>query len=319
MIKKRRIPVLAVAAIALTAVSAFAYWTTNSTAGSLGSAASASVNGGATPSAALGSVGREVSVSWGASTLSNGAPVAGYLLKRYPDGGGVPAISPIGSCTGTVSGVTCVEDDTPPGYWRYTVTPVVGSWHGAESALSGLVIVGSATLTVNGSPFGNAAFTPAFATTTGSITGFSGTGTGGHGENVSYRLDAATSLTGSPTYVGTDGNTAVSSLGIPKSGGDGPHTVYALGDAAYQPSQASVGIVIDTTAPSVGAMLSPAANAAGWNNSTPVSVSLSANDDSGSGLAQIKYTVDGSDPTTSGTAQVYSGSPLSFPRRGRPR
>src|SRR5262249_47398409 len=144
--------------------------------------------------------------------------------------------------------------------------------------------------------FGDAAFTPATANATGSIAGFSGTGSGGHGENVSYSLDGSTTLTGSPTSVGTNGGAAITSLGLPRSAGDGAHTVTATGDAAYHPSQASTGIVIDTTAPTVSVQLSPTPNAAGWNNTTPVSVALTANDGSGSGINQIKYTTDGSDP-----------------------
>ena len=123
-------------------------------------------------------------------------------------------------------------------------------------------------------------------------------------------------LTGSPAFVGTDGNATITSLGIPKSAGDGSHTVYALGDAAYLPSQASAGIVIDTTAPVMSAQLSPTPGAGGWNNTSPVSVALSADDGTGSGVSQFKYTTDGSDPKTSGTAQVYTGSPFNVSAQG---
>ena len=179
--------------------------------------------------------------------------------------------------------------------------------------LSGIVSVGAATLNVNGSPFGDAAFTPSFATTTGSISGFSGFN---GGEGVSYRLDGATALTGSPTSVATNGSASITSLAIPKSAGDGAHTVYALGDAPYYASAASTGVVIDTTAPSTAASLSPTANGTGWNNTAPVSVTLSADDGSGSGISLIRYTTDGSDPTTSGTAQSYSGSPFTIAAQG---
>jgi hypothetical protein len=295
-------PVIVAILIVGTAATAWAYWTTNAAAGSTGAATAATVNQGATPSLTLTLIGREVSLSWGASTLSNGTAVTGYLTKRYPAGGGIGTISPIGTCSGTVASMGCLEDDVPPGNWQYTVTPILGSWRGTESLLSGIVTVGAAMMGVNGSPFGNAAFTPAFATTTGSISGFAGS------EAVSYRLDAATALTGSPSAVGTNGAAAITSLAIPKTAGDGAHTVYALGNAAYVASQASAGIVIDTTAPIATATLTPAADATGWNNTTPVGVTLSANDGSGSGVNQIKYTIDGSDPTTSGTAQIYSGS-----------
>ena len=314
--KARRLPVLVAAALAITTASAFAYWATGSAAGSIGSASAASVNQGSTPSAGLTAAGREVSVNWGASTLSNGVSAGGYLVKRYPAGGGVATISPIGTCTGTVTGITCLEDDTPPGSWQYTITPTIGNWQGSESLLSGVVTVSGANLGINGSPFGDAAFPPAIATTTGTVSGFSGTGSAGHGEGLTYRLDGATTLSGSPAFVGTDGNAAITSLGIPKSAGDGPHTVYALGDAAYVPSQASAGIVIDTTAPNVSAQLSPLPGAGGWNNTSPVDVALVADDGTGSGVSGIKYTTDGSDPKTSGTAQVYTGSTFAISGEG---
>jgi hypothetical protein len=306
-----RLAPLAVAGlVAGTAATAWAFWTTNAAAGSHGTAAAATVLQGSTPTVSLTAIGREVSVSWGASTLSSGANVTGYVVTRYPAGGGAGDMSPIGTCSGTVAALACLENDVPPGSWQYTIAPVVGSWRGTASSLSGIVTVGGSALSVNGSPFGNAAFTPTFANATGSISGFGG------GEGVNYRLDLLTTLTGSPTAVGSSGNAAITSLAIPKTAGDGGHTVYALGTSVFSPSLASTGIVIDTTAPSASAALSPAANGAGWNNTTPVDVTLSADDGSGSGVSQIRYTTDGSDPTSSGTAQSYTGSPVSISALG---
>jgi len=70
----------------------------------------------------------------------------------------------------------------------------------------------------------------------------------------------------------------------------------------------STAILVDTTPPTAGAQLTPAANGAGWNNSTPVAVALSASDGTGSGVNRITYTTDGSDPTTSGTAAVFTAA-----------
>ena len=214
MIRRLSAGAAAVAVAALAAI-AWASWTTPASAGSKGGATAATVNQGATPSVNVTAIGREVSVSWGAATLSNGAPVGGYLVNRYPSGGGSAALSTVGSCTGSVTATSCVEDDVPGGTWKYTVTPVLGGWHGAESLTSGVVTVAAAALTVSGSPFGNAAFTPLTANATGSISGFSGVGVGIHGEGVSYRLDSSTILVGLPNSVGTDGTVSITALTIP--------------------------------------------------------------------------------------------------------
>src|SRR3954465_8586310 len=99
--KPRRISFIAVVALLGMPASAFAYWAATSSAGSNGSAGPATVNQGATPSVAPSATGRAVTISWGVSTLSNGAALEGYLVKRYPAGGGAATISPIGSCPGT--------------------------------------------------------------------------------------------------------------------------------------------------------------------------------------------------------------------------
>ncbi len=274
-------------------MSAWALWVAASSSASHGAAAAASVNQGATPTASV-AAGRRVTVSWGASTLSNGLAVDGYLVKRYTPSGVLQTA--LAGCSGTISALSCVETGVPAGSWRYTVTPgIATNWQGPESSQSGVVTVAAATLTLVKTLFG-----PVLPqSTTGAITGFAAS------EGVTYRLDAGTTLTGSPSSVGSAGTATISSLTIPSTT-DGAHTVYALGNASPFASQASVAIVTDTIPPTVSAQLTPAANAAGWSGSSPVAVALSANDATGSGVAQITYTTDGSDPTTSGTAHAYS-------------
>ena len=87
MIRRLSAGAAAVAVAALAAL-AWASWTTPASAGSKGGATAATVTQGATPSVNVTAIGREVSVSWGAATLSNGAPVGGYVVNRYPSGGG---------------------------------------------------------------------------------------------------------------------------------------------------------------------------------------------------------------------------------------
>ncbi|MDP9819375.1 LamG-like jellyroll fold domain-containing protein [Spirilliplanes yamanashiensis] len=131
---------------------------------------------------------------------------------------------------------------------------------------------------------------------TGSLSGFTAD------EAVTYRLDAATALTGSPSAVGSGGAAAITSLSVP-SAADGPHTVHVIGANG---SQASVAITVDTVAPTVSATLSPAANGNGWNSTSPVQVTLAGDDGTGTGVHRIYYTTDGSDPTSSGTVATYA-------------
>jgi len=294
---RRVTAVLLVGAIlaALTAA-AWAYWTASATPGSKGAAVGATVNQGATPTATA-AAGRKVTVNWGASTLSNGHAVDGYLVKRY-DAATAALQTTLAGCTGTVTATSCVETGVPSGQWKYTVTPVIATnWRGPEGVKSGIATVAAATISLAKTIFG----APLPQNTTGSLAGFA------DAEGVSYRLDSSTTMTGSPSSVGSAGTATITSLTIPSTG-EGAHTAYALGNAAPSPSLASIGLVTDTIAPTVSAQVTPTPNAAGWNLVTPVQVALSADDGTGSGIDHIRYTTDGTDPVTSGTAQNYSSA-----------
>ncbi len=57
-------------------------------------------------------------------------------------------------------------------------------------------------------------------------------------------------------------------------------------------------LAVDTAAPMVAFSCNGAACAAGWYTSSPVTVTITAQDTGGSGLANVYYTTDGSTPTT---------------------
>src|SRR4051812_11314784 len=287
--------VIGLSVAAVTAI-AWGFWTPGTSAGS-GNSAGDTVNQGATPTASA--TGRTVTVSWGASTLAGGHAVDGYIVKRYNATTNALQTT-LSSCTGTVNALTCDESHVAVGDWKYTVTPAIGdNWHGAESAKSGTVTVTTTqALSLDKSNFGSADFPGGNATVTGTASGFS------NSENLTYRLDdpsSGTTLSGTPSSADTSGNASIS-VTLPQPS-DGAHTIYVVGD---NDGIASAAIVVDTVAPTVGAQLSPAANTAGWNNTSPVSVTLSADDGTGSGIKHIKYTTDGSNPLTSGTATTYS-------------
>lgn len=84
--------------------------------------------------------GHKVTVSWTASSYTNGGAPAGYLVKRYDAStGGVQTIG--ASCAGTITGLTCTENSVLSGSWKYTVTPTTANWRGLESAKSATVTV----------------------------------------------------------------------------------------------------------------------------------------------------------------------------------
>lgn len=92
---------------------------------------------GETPTASA--TGRAVTVTWGAVSMADGGPVGGYLVKRYDASGAVRAVG--AECAEVVVALSCVEQLVPGGEWRYTVTPVLQGWWGAESAVSAAVTI----------------------------------------------------------------------------------------------------------------------------------------------------------------------------------
>ncbi len=63
----------------------------------------------------------------------------------------------------------------------------------------------------------------------------------------------------------------------------------------------------DTTAPTTTISCNAATCSTGWYRQAPITVTLSATDTGGSGVASTYYTTDGSDPTSSPTVTTYGG------------
>ena len=188
----------------------------------------------ATPSASVS--GREVTVSWSASTLPGGGAVAGYVVRRYSTGG---VLQTTGSgCSGTVATTSCTESSVPPGTWRYAIAARQADWTGAEGGQSDAVAVAGPTVTVlTGSP---AASLP--ATLTATLADFT------PGQTLTYRLDDAStgpllSATTVPLTFPLTG-TATGTVTIPAGTSGGPHTLYAIGSGG---EVASAPISVDET------------------------------------------------------------------------
>ena len=120
---------------------AYAVWT-GSDAKSYEFATADTVGTGKRPT--ITATGSTATVSWAPSTLTSGAPVTGYDVARYDVGGASQPVS--AGCSGTISTLTCTENDVPDGTWQYTVTPRIGLWVGTESPKSLETTVGTTKL-----------------------------------------------------------------------------------------------------------------------------------------------------------------------------
>ncbi len=193
---------------------------------------------------AVSVTGRNVSLTWSAGSFPNGDPVAGYLVRRYPAGGG-PAETVLPGCAGVQASTSCVENAVPAGDWRYTITPVHGGWTGNESAPSAVASVGPPSLTLT-----PATVTSLPASLSGSLAGFA------TGETVTFRLDDpdnGTVLSGSisPDPIPTDGQASVS-VTLPSGTSPGMHDVYAVGSGGTVASDV-VEVAVDVVPPTIAA------------------------------------------------------------------
>lgn len=238
--KRLRTPLLVALGLLLVPGVAIAAWT--ATGSGDASSKAFSMPAGGTPT--VSATGRNVTVSWSAETFPNGDPVAGYIVSRYPDGGGAPQ-TVLPDCDGAIAATSCTERAVPAGTWRYTVTPVHGSWTGAEGPLSAAVTISGPSLSLSPTTV-----TSLPAALSGSLSGFA------TGETVTFRLDdpnTGTVLSGStsPDPIPNDGQASVS-VTLPNGTANGPRTVYAVGSLGTVAS-ANVTVSVDTTPPNVSA------------------------------------------------------------------
>ncbi|UKA59999.1 OmpL47-type beta-barrel domain-containing protein [Arthrobacter sp. FW306-2-2C-D06B] len=279
---------LAVLFISWGGPAANAFWQSLSSS-NFGAAKADSMPQGGAPTAALN--GTNATVTWAAVATPGGHAVAGYTVARYSTPSGGTTVAAGGSCAGTVTGLSCVEQNLPAGTWYYTVTPVISLWIGPESARSGGVNSDSTPPTISVtsiSPTPNGAGFNRSGTVTVNLAAVDNTGGSGVA-NIKYAVDGGSTVTV---------NAATAAVNV---SGDGTHSVsYSATDVAGNASTLQTQPVkIDTTAPVVGvASISPTPNSLGYNRTSTVTVNLSATDVGGSGIASITYHVDSLTPVT---------------------
>ncbi|MFZ1996380.1 MAG: hypothetical protein WAU75_19870, partial [Solirubrobacteraceae bacterium] len=194
---------------------ASAAWSGNASAS--GQAQAASMPAGSAP--AVSATGHNVTVNWSGGTLL-GQSVTGYAVKRYSAG---HVAQTVGSgCSGTIAVLSCTESAVPAGTWTYTVTPLLYSWLGTESAASAAVTVEAPGLSITSAT----TVTSLPATVSASLSGYTA------GQTVTFKLDSAsgTTLTStlSPTSIPA-GGAATATITLPAGTAQGTHAIYAVG------------------------------------------------------------------------------------------
>ena len=170
----------------VSASTALAYW--QAAGAGFGTGPVGTLAAGNQPTASVS--GQTVTLSW-AQTLFRDNPLGGYsgggyAIKRHPTAGGA-SVTPNTMCDTTITGanttLSCQESAVPSGSWRYTITPLLSSWTGAQSAMSVSVAVGPPPPTLTSVVAQN----PPAGQTTGSIQLAWETATGATGYNVHRR------------------------------------------------------------------------------------------------------------------------------------
>ncbi|HTG46606.1 MAG TPA: hypothetical protein VK646_03000 [Actinomycetota bacterium] len=195
---------------------------------------------------ALSLAGHNVTVSWSAAQFSDGSNITHYQVIRYDDATDT-AHAVASGCSGTVSGLSCTENNVASGDWYYTVTPIAASWVGDEGPASNVVSIAAPSFVFTSST--NLSTLP--ATLNGTISNYL------TGETATFRLDDPTSgtlLTGSitPSTVPASGSANVT-VTIPNGTANGVHQVYVIGSSGSVANAAIALNVADTTAPVVSA------------------------------------------------------------------
>jgi hypothetical protein len=225
---------------------AYAFWQSISSS-NFAAAAGDVVTPGNKPSASV--AGADISVSWAAGSTTGGRAVTGYTVARYDSATGGSKTPATGACAGTVTVLSCAEQNVPGGTWYYTVTPAIALWEGAESPRSDGVstdMTPPAASVASISPTPNAS---GFNTSSPVIVNLTAQdNAGGSGvASITYAVDSGTLTTVNAA------NAAVS------VSGDGTHVVsyFATDNAGNSGASQNLAIRIDTVAPGTPSITVP--------------------------------------------------------------
>jgi concanavalin A-like lectin/glucanase superfamily protein/chitobiase/beta-hexosaminidase-like protein/calcineurin-like phosphoesterase family protein len=219
---------------------------------------------------------------------------SGVALTRYTTDGTDPATS------ATAISYTAPFTITSSTTVRYSSTDIAGN---IEPTHSQFVPIGlppdatppTTTITCNG-----AGCTPGWYTVSPVSVALAATDTGGSGlAKTLYTTDGTDPATSSTAITYSQPFNVASSTTVRFGSVDNAGNVEA--SHAQQ-------ILVDANAPTSSASCNGAPCSSSWYRISPITVSLSATDSGGSGVAATYYTTDGTDPATSPTAFNYTGS-----------
>lgn len=219
-----------------TATAAYGFWASTTSSNNAAAAADA-LSPGSKP--AVTASGASLSVSWAAGTTVNGRAATGYTVTRYATDTGGTGTPATGGCAGTITTLTCTEQNVPGGKWYYTITPTIALWTGAESprstGVSNDALAPTVSVSVSPTPVSGWNNTSPVTFTITAEDGAGGSGVA----SVSYAVDGGAQQT-------VSGASATGTVS-----GDGTHTVsYFATDKVGNSGTAQTQTVnIDTKAP----------------------------------------------------------------------
>jgi hypothetical protein len=131
-----------VLAVLATAAAAWGYWTTQ---GSGSATASVGTLSAPSASASTSAGSSTVSVTWSASTLSNGTAATGYYVTRTNTATAQTSAACSSSPSALVSSTSCSDSSVPDGAYTYKVVAVYHSWTAASAASNQVTVQSDAT------------------------------------------------------------------------------------------------------------------------------------------------------------------------------